>query len=85
MPKLNLRDLFAVVTIVALALGWWVERRSTIAALQNLQTEKARRLEIEENADILHLMWAEERAKKRFLQRDLDRVGSTRDHPPPSE
>jgi hypothetical protein len=27
MPKLTLRDLFAVVTIVALALGWWVDRR----------------------------------------------------------
>ena len=26
MPKLTLRDLFAVVTIVALALGWWVDR-----------------------------------------------------------
>jgi hypothetical protein len=26
MPKLSLRDLFAVVTIVALALGWWVDR-----------------------------------------------------------
>lgn len=25
MPKLTLRDLFAVVTIVALALGWWVD------------------------------------------------------------
>ena len=27
MPKLSLRDLFAVVTIVALALGWWVDHR----------------------------------------------------------
>jgi hypothetical protein len=27
MPKLTLRDLFAVVTIVALALGWWVDHR----------------------------------------------------------
>jgi hypothetical protein len=26
MPKLALRDLFAVVTIVALALGWWLDR-----------------------------------------------------------
>ena len=26
MPKLTLRDLFAVVTIVALALGWWLDR-----------------------------------------------------------
>jgi hypothetical protein len=26
MAKLTLRDLFAVVTIVALALGWWVDR-----------------------------------------------------------
>jgi hypothetical protein len=26
MPKLTLRDLFAVVTVVALALGWWVDR-----------------------------------------------------------
>jgi hypothetical protein len=25
-PKLTFRDLFAVVTIVALALGWWVDR-----------------------------------------------------------
>jgi hypothetical protein len=27
MPKLTLRDLFAVMTIVALALGWWVDHR----------------------------------------------------------
>ena len=26
MAKLTLRDLFAVVTIVALALGWWLDR-----------------------------------------------------------
>src|SRR5687767_7176760 len=26
MPKPSLRDLFAVVTIVALALGWWLDR-----------------------------------------------------------
>jgi hypothetical protein len=26
MPKLTLRDLFAVVTIVALALGWMIDR-----------------------------------------------------------
>jgi hypothetical protein len=25
MPKLTLRELFAIVTIVALALGWWVD------------------------------------------------------------
>jgi hypothetical protein len=27
MPKLTLRDLFAVVTIVALALGWWLDHQ----------------------------------------------------------
>jgi hypothetical protein len=26
-PKLSLRDLFAVMTIVALALGWWLDHR----------------------------------------------------------
>jgi hypothetical protein len=25
-PKLTLRDVFAVMTIVALALGWWLDR-----------------------------------------------------------
>lgn len=27
MPKLTLRDLFAVVTIVALVLGWWLDHQ----------------------------------------------------------
>jgi hypothetical protein len=31
MPKLTLRDLFAIVTIVALALGWWLDHRRLAA------------------------------------------------------
>jgi hypothetical protein len=34
MPKLTLRDLFAVVTIVALWLGWWLDR-SRLAEQRN--------------------------------------------------
>jgi hypothetical protein len=30
--KLTLRDLFAVVTIVALALGWWLDRSRLVMA-----------------------------------------------------
>jgi hypothetical protein len=54
MPKLSLRDLFAVVTIVALALGWWLDR-SRLAAenrmledlyraglMQHLEAQKSR-------------------------------------------
>jgi hypothetical protein len=32
MPKLTHRDLFAVVTIVALALGWWLDRSRLMVA-----------------------------------------------------
>lgn len=38
MPKLSLRDLFAVVTIVALALGWAVDHRRH----RDLREENAR-------------------------------------------
>lgn len=82
MPKLSLRDLFAVVTVAAMALGWWLEHRAKVAALQNLQAERARRIGVEENADILHLMWAEERARNRFLQRDLDRDSTSEQQAP---
>jgi hypothetical protein len=37
MPKLTLRDLFAVVTIVALALGWWVDRSRFVERLERLE------------------------------------------------
>jgi hypothetical protein len=36
MPKLTLRDLFAVVTIVALALGWWLDHWSQAAHRQDM-------------------------------------------------
>jgi hypothetical protein len=44
MPKLTLRDLFAVVTIVALALGWWVDRSRLAESAASLQ-ERADRAE----------------------------------------
>jgi hypothetical protein len=37
MPKLTLRDLFAVVTMVALALGWWVDRSRLVKRLERLE------------------------------------------------
>jgi hypothetical protein len=40
MPKLTLRDLFAVVTIVALGLGWWVDRRRTASDFKRLTAQK---------------------------------------------
>jgi hypothetical protein len=39
MPKLSLRALFAVVTIVALALGWWMDRWRLAAERTSLATE----------------------------------------------
>ncbi len=39
MPKLNLRDLFALVTIVALLLGWWVDHRAQGGALEDLRKQ----------------------------------------------
>ena len=36
MTKLTLRDLFAVVTIVALALGWWLDRRRLAGTCEQL-------------------------------------------------
>jgi hypothetical protein len=44
MPKLTLRDLFAVVTIVALALGWWLDR-SRLAQENRRLAAESRRLE----------------------------------------
>jgi hypothetical protein len=35
LPKLSLRDLFAVVTIVALLLGWWVDRSRLVDSLMS--------------------------------------------------
>jgi hypothetical protein len=52
MRKLSLRDLFALVTIVALALGWWVDHR---------------RIEREKNelfSQLLPLMLADFRARQ---------------------
>jgi hypothetical protein len=39
MPKLTLRDLFAVVTIVALALGWWCDHQRLV---EENESQKAR-------------------------------------------
>jgi hypothetical protein len=44
MPKLTLRDLFAVVTIVALALGWWLDR-SRLARIHAVTREELRLLQ----------------------------------------
>jgi hypothetical protein len=41
MPKLTLRDLFAVVTIVALALGWWLDRSRLADARDDWQAKYA--------------------------------------------
>jgi hypothetical protein len=46
MPKLTLRDLFAVVTIVALALGWWLDR-SRLARSLDFHQARTERLEQE--------------------------------------
>jgi hypothetical protein len=39
MAKLTLRDLFAVVTVVAVALGWWLDHRRQAALHTELQRE----------------------------------------------
>ena len=44
MPKLTLRDLFAVVTIVALALGWWLDRSRLVRSAAAVQ-ERVERAE----------------------------------------
>ena len=42
MPKLTLRDLFAVVTIVALALGWLTDHLALASEKQSLARENAK-------------------------------------------
>jgi hypothetical protein len=42
MSKLSLRDLFAVVTIVALALWWWVDHRRMETQQANVEAENRR-------------------------------------------
>ncbi len=79
MPKFTLRDLFAMVTILALALAWWVERRSRLATLQSLQREIIYHESTARNAEILHRAWAQERANNKLLQRELDQVDSSVD------
>jgi hypothetical protein len=76
MPKFTLRDLFAIVTILALALAWWVERRSRLAALQSLQREIIYHESTARNAEFLHRTWAQERANNKRLRRELDQVDS---------
>ena len=59
MPKLTLRDLFAVVTIVALALGWWLEfRRRAVVEAEN--TRLVRQI------DVLNTILAENGVKIMF-------------------
>jgi hypothetical protein len=44
MPKLTLRDLFAVVTIVGLALGWWLDHRRSGFECDRLTANQERAL-----------------------------------------
>jgi hypothetical protein len=39
LPKLNLRDLFWLIVVVAMGLGWWMERRTTVAASMELRQQ----------------------------------------------
>jgi hypothetical protein len=60
MPKLTLRDLFAVVTIVALALGWWLDR-SRLAKERDgwrTQSEFVEAIAYKLDEDIMKLMKA---------------------------
>jgi hypothetical protein len=69
MPKLTLRDLFAIVTIVALALGWWLDRSRLAAMYARTAYENAQlRIDVRFLAD--HL---EEKGTKVFFKSD-DRV-----------
>lgn len=79
MPKFTLRDLFAMVTILALALAWGVERRSRLATLQSLKREIIYHESTARNAEILHRTWAQERANNKRLQRELDQMDSSVD------
>jgi hypothetical protein len=54
MPKLALRDLFAVVTIVALALGWAVDHWRSRKALARAMAE-ARAAQVQANSLIVRL------------------------------
>jgi hypothetical protein len=56
MPKLTLRDLFAAVTIVALVLGWWLDR-SRLAR----KSEKATRENVGLREEIEALKWIKPR------------------------
>ena len=41
LPQLSLRELFWLVLVCALALGWWLDRGKLNAQLQEYQTEEA--------------------------------------------
>lgn len=84
-PKLNLRDLFALVTIMAVLAAWWADRRSHAIVLQSLEAEKARREMAEANNQALHRQWAAERARNTLLQRDSNCVNSASDPAGPDE
>jgi hypothetical protein len=65
MPKLTLRDLFAVVTIVALALGWVVDR-SRLS--KSLTTSLVRQRALAEEGE-------SHRKQKEYLITTLERAG----------
>jgi hypothetical protein len=39
LPKLNLRDLFWLVVVVAMGMGWWTERSNLMASLATASTD----------------------------------------------
>ena len=41
-PQLTLRDLFWLVLVCAMALGWWLERAALHHQLKDIQTEAAK-------------------------------------------
>jgi hypothetical protein len=40
MPKLTLRDLFAIVTLAAVLMAWWVDRSRLVEELERLKDAK---------------------------------------------
>jgi hypothetical protein len=40
--KFSIRDLFLVTVIVALAVGWWVDRSRLVTSVEELKLEKIR-------------------------------------------
>jgi hypothetical protein len=84
MNKLSLRDLFAVVTIVALALGWWLDR-SAVAGERDLYREQLRRSKAKADdlwGTLQTVYWEKRGLEREIMRRNLPPADAAKQGPP---